>query len=181
MARSVVGQAVVVREKYFWPDVQLNIWTIVMLATAGTELGIFADFIQIQNRMRLGIPWLFPFGVTVGAITIILIIMELVLIAQRRLLPSMVMLWSFILFVFFMTGLVETAVQLFGEGNVSNSCNTYVSRQGSTGVNIFTLAHSEQNGICSSWMAAFAFWIIGCIFFVWSFIMGSQVARNMYG
>lgn len=54
---TVVGSAVVVREKYYWPDLQLNIWTIVMLATAGTILGVNAQFMAIQDRMGLGTPW----------------------------------------------------------------------------------------------------------------------------
>jgi len=61
MARTVVGEAVVVREKYYWPDAQLNIWTIIMLATAGTILGVFAEFLMINNRMELGDgPWYVP-------------------------------------------------------------------------------------------------------------------------
>lgn len=56
-ARSVVGGAVIVRQKYFWPDAQLNIWTLIMLLTGCLELGIFAEFMQIQNQMRLGTPW----------------------------------------------------------------------------------------------------------------------------
>lgn len=54
---TVVGSAIVVREKYYWPDLQLNLWTIVMLATAGTILGINAQFMAIQDRMGLGTPW----------------------------------------------------------------------------------------------------------------------------
>jgi hypothetical protein len=54
---TVVGSAVLVREKYYWPDLQLNIWTIVMLATAGLILGVNAQFMQIQSQMRLGTPW----------------------------------------------------------------------------------------------------------------------------
>lgn len=54
---TVVGSAVIVREKYYWPDLQLNIWTIVMLATAGTILGVNAQFMQIQDRMGLATPW----------------------------------------------------------------------------------------------------------------------------
>jgi len=57
MARTVVGSAVVVREKFYWPDAQLNVWTIIMLATAGTILGVFAEFMQIQNQMGLPTPW----------------------------------------------------------------------------------------------------------------------------
>lgn len=56
MARTVTS-AVVVREKYYWPDAQLNIWTIIMLATAGTILGVFAEFMQIQHQMKLATPW----------------------------------------------------------------------------------------------------------------------------
>jgi hypothetical protein len=54
---TVVGSAVVVREKYYWPELQLNLWTIMMLTTAGTILGINAQFMGIQERMGLGTPW----------------------------------------------------------------------------------------------------------------------------
>jgi hypothetical protein len=57
MARTVVGSAVIVREKYYWPDAMLNIWTIIMLAASGLILGVFAEFMQIQNQMRLPTPW----------------------------------------------------------------------------------------------------------------------------
>jgi len=58
MARAtVVGSAVVVQEKYYWPDLQLNIWTIFMLATAGLILGVSAQFMSIQSAMELGTPW----------------------------------------------------------------------------------------------------------------------------
>lgn len=60
MARTVVGSAVVVREKYFWPDAQLNFWTIIMLAAAGTILGVFAEFMNTQNHMRQAVPWFVP-------------------------------------------------------------------------------------------------------------------------
>ncbi|KAF2086311.1 hypothetical protein K490DRAFT_44421 [Saccharata proteae CBS 121410] len=181
MARTVVGEAVVVREKYYWPDVQLNIWTIIMLATAGTILGVFANFIMIQDTFRAGIPWLFPYGVVVGSLTIVFIIVEIILIAQRRLLPGVMMLWSFILLVLFITGIIETAIQLFGSGsNVSGNCNRYVNNDKSTGASVYTLAWLEQNSICASWDAAFAFWIIGAVFLVWMMIMASQVNQNQY-
>lgn len=57
MARTVVGSAVVVREKYYWPDAILNIWWIVMLAATGAILGISAQFMTIQSQMRLETPW----------------------------------------------------------------------------------------------------------------------------
>jgi len=54
---SYVSSRVIVRERYSWPDGQLNIWTIIILATGAIELGIFAEFIVIQNQMRLPQPW----------------------------------------------------------------------------------------------------------------------------
>lgn len=59
MARSDVSHArVIVRESFYWPDQQLNLWIIVMLATGGVLIGIYADFIVVQNQLGgLGIPW----------------------------------------------------------------------------------------------------------------------------
>ncbi len=58
MARtSYISTRTIVRERYFWPLIQLNIWTIVILATGATILGIFADFISIQNELTLPQPW----------------------------------------------------------------------------------------------------------------------------
>jgi len=58
MARtSYVSSRVVVRERYFWPNGQLNIWTIIILATGAILVGIFAEFIVIQDQMNLQQPW----------------------------------------------------------------------------------------------------------------------------
>jgi len=57
MARTVIDNAVVVRQRHFWPEQQLNLWNILILASAGTILGVFAEFMEIQNRMRIGTPW----------------------------------------------------------------------------------------------------------------------------
>ncbi|KAF1956697.1 hypothetical protein CC80DRAFT_63564 [Byssothecium circinans] len=180
MARTVVGSAVVVREKYFWPDAQLNIWTIIMLAAAGTILGVNAQFMTIQNQMRLGVPWIFPYSVTVGAITITFILIMLILISQRRLLPGVMMLFSFILLVLFVTGIVGTALQFISGPNVNNLCNRYVGSNRLVGANASTLAWLQQNSICQQWQAAFAFWIIGTVFLIWMMIMASQVNQNQY-
>ena len=47
----------VVRENYYWPDQLLNFWLIIMLATGGVLIGIFASFVVAQNQLELGIPW----------------------------------------------------------------------------------------------------------------------------
>ena len=123
-----------------------------------------------------------PFGITVGALTIIFVWIMIILIYQRRLLPGVVMIGSFILLVLYITGLIETAIQLFGpKGNISSNCTTYVTNNPQNDLSINTLAWLEQNSICQSWDAVFAFWIIGAVFLVWMIILGSQVARGGFG
>ena len=57
MARSYISTTRYVRVGPEWPGQLLAFWTIVMLAAAGTIMGVFAAFITIQDRMRLGTPW----------------------------------------------------------------------------------------------------------------------------
>lgn len=89
-----------------------------------------------------------PYGVTVGALAIIFILIEIVFIAQRRLIPGTMMLLSFILLVLFVAGIVGTALQLFSGPNINNQCNTYVFGDNVSGANIDTLAFLQQRNIC---------------------------------
>jgi len=180
MARSSYASARIVQTRYAWPEQQLNFWNIIILVGAGTILGVFATFTQIQNRMGLAVPWIFPFGITVGSLTFVFVIIELIMIAQKRLLPGVMMLGAFILLVLYLAGLIETAIQLFGVGDVSSNCQKYVNDNQISGVSATTLAWLEQNNICSSWYAAFSFWIVGVIFLIWMLVMASQVGRGMY-
>ena len=87
--------------------------------------------------------------VTVGALGLAFICLILALTAQRMLLPGIVILGSFIMFVLFLTGLIETAVQEFGPGSAINSvCQSYITGMPSTGVSLNTLAWLEQQTIC---------------------------------
>lgn len=91
-----------------------------------------------------------PYGVTVGALTIVFIIVELILIAQRRLLPGIMMLLSFVLLVLFIAGAVGTGLQLFGGNNINNRCNQFVWNMRQYGPTIETLAWLQQQNICKS-------------------------------
>ncbi|SLM36570.1 hypothetical protein LPUS_06152 [Lasallia pustulata] len=169
------------RRKYHWPEAQLNFWLIIMLAAAATTLGIFAFFITVQQQLRIGIPWLFPYQVAASSLAILFLILILILISQRMLLPGIIILGSFILFVLWLTGLIETSIQLFGPtGSVNGNCQLYVTGQPFTGESINTLAWLEQNNICSCWKAAFAFELIGTVFLLWMGIMAWQVNRDEY-
>jgi len=122
-----------------------------------------------------------PFGLTVGSLLIVFIILMLSLIVQRRLLPGILILGAFILLVLFITGLIETAIQLFGAGNINNKCQTFVTNQPSNTLSVDTLAWLQQNSICQCWSAVFAFWIVGAVFLVWLIVLASMVARGGYG
>lgn len=99
---------------------------------------------------------IFPFGITVGALTVLFILLLLGLIATRRLLPFIVILLSFVLFALYLTGLIETAIQLFGpDGNVNGNCQTYVIGQPVSGRSLNTLAWLEQQSICESAVSTF--------------------------
>ena len=92
---------------------------------------------------------IFPYEVTVSALSILFLILMMVLINQRQLLPGIVIVGSFILFVLWLAGLIETAIQLFGPtGSVNGNCNLYVQSVPFQGVSVGTLAYLEQMNIC---------------------------------
>jgi hypothetical protein len=101
--------------------------------------------------------------VTVGALTIIFIIVEMILIAQRKLLPGIMMLLSFILLVLFLTGAVGTGIQLFGRAAINERCNTYVFNNRQYGPSEKTLAFLQQQNICkcNTYFFQSVFW--GCL------------------
>ncbi|KAF2219199.1 hypothetical protein BDZ85DRAFT_206523 [Elsinoe ampelina] len=167
--------------QYIWPTQQLLGWRFVMYATGGTIIGVFAAFLIAQQQLQLGIPWIFPYGITVGALTIIFLFVMEAMITQRKLLPGLVMLGGFILLVLYLAGLIETALQLFGSGsNVNGNCQTFVINQPSRGVTLATFAFLQQRSICQSWQAVFAFWIVGVVFLIWLIFLASQVNNKQY-
>jgi len=100
------------------------------------------------------------------------------LIYQRRLLPSIVMIGGFMLFILWLVGLIVISVQLWGpSGSVSSNCNMYVfgADPQPTGQSLETLAWLQQRSICQSWQAVFAFGLVGGIFLLWIMIMAYQV------
>ena len=145
---------------------------------------------------------LFPYSITIGALTLCFIIYMNIQRDSRNLLPDQMMVFAFMFFVLYMAGLVECSIQLFGAGgNVSGHCATYVYGQQYTGESIYTLAWLEQYMICEyissvwesrkmlgffadavnagqGWYSSFAFYIVGIIFFIWLFVMAIVVMQN---
>ncbi|KAI0179630.1 hypothetical protein GGR52DRAFT_568402 [Hypoxylon sp. FL1284] len=162
--------------RYHWPAIQLNVWMLIMLAASCCIIGIFATFIGVQQHLGLYIPWYFPYFITVSSLMIVFIGALLWLIAQRRLLPSIVILGSFMFFVLWLVGLIVISIELWGPvGSVSSNCNLLVWSTSPTGNNQGTLAWLEQRSICQQWQAVFAFALIGCIFLLWIIVMAIQV------
>ena len=59
------------------------------------------------------------------------------------------MVGSFVLFVLWLTGLIESAIMQFGgDRAVNNECQSYVVGQPSSGATVQTLAYLEQLNIC---------------------------------
>lgn len=100
-----------------------------------------------DSRLRVG--RLFPFEVTISALGIVYLIMMLVLIARRSLLPGIVLVGTFILFVLWLAGLIQTSVMMFGpSGGVNSNCNIYVFGSPVSGVSVYSLAYLQQKNIC---------------------------------
>ncbi|KAH6984533.1 hypothetical protein BKA56DRAFT_316510 [Ilyonectria sp. MPI-CAGE-AT-0026] len=161
---------------YNWPPLQLNFWIFVMLLASCTVIGVFSTFIEIQNQLLLPVPWYFPYLITVASLGILFIGIIFWLIAQRRLLPAIVMIGAFMLFVLWLVGLVIVAIQLFGPSNSINSvCSVEVFGRNPTGQNEATMAWLQQRNICQSWQLVFAMTLIGVIFQIWVMVMSYQV------
>ena len=120
----------------------------------------------------------FPYYITVAALAVTFVLVLLFLIFQRRLLPSIVMIGGFILFVLWMVGLIVISVQLWGPtGSVSSNCNLFVfgAQPQPMGQNLQTLAWLQQRSICQSWQAVFAFGLVGAIFLLWIMVIAYKV------
>jgi hypothetical protein len=84
----------------------------------------------------------------VGIITVVFIIIMAYLSTNNTLTPGVTMVICFILFVLYLTGVVETGIQLFGAGAVSQNCQQFVTGAKVTGTSTDTLAWLQQQNIC---------------------------------
>lgn len=87
--------------------------------------------------------------VVVSALGVTFFFLVQILIARGPLLPGILIVGSFILFVLWLTGLIETSLQLYGvSGNVNDNCQIWVVENESRGNSINTLAWLTQSTIC---------------------------------
>lgn len=112
---------------------------------------LVSTFLIHQSHL-VNLSRLFPFGITVGALTLLFVIYGGALQANpsTQLEPASIIIISIILFGLYVTGAVETAIQLFGSGsNVNSNCQNYVLGTPSYGASVNTLAWLEQQSICT--------------------------------
>ncbi|KAI9680884.1 MAG: hypothetical protein M1817_004324 [Caeruleum heppii] len=167
--------------RYHWPDGQLNFWLLIFLVGSATILGIHAFFMSVQSQLEVGIPWYFPFWVATGSLGVLFVLIIIYLTSSRQLIPGIVMLGSFILFVLYLTGLIKESIELWGpQGSVNQNCQRYVYDQASRGQSIYTLAYLEQANICNCWKAAWSFELVCTVFLLWMMIMAYQVQQENY-
>jgi hypothetical protein len=124
---------------------------------------------------------IFTFAIVTASLTIIFLLIILILASRRLLIPGGILIGAFILFVLWLTTLIETAIQLFGpSGNVNSNCNTYVTGRPYVGVTVETLAWLTQSNICACWKASFAWSIVLAVLFLWMIVLAWQVQREDY-
>lgn len=140
-----------------------------------------------------------PFWVSVASLTYLFIAVVVYLINARQLLPSMILFFSFILFVLWLTGLIKISIELWAPQGVNTQCTNYVTNNAFSGQSVNTLAWLEQSSICEwhcgvsvcstragsnklslgqSWKAAFSFALIGTIFFLWMMVISYAVLQG---
>ena len=122
---------------------------------------------------------LFPFAIVTASLSLLFLATILVLAGRRMLIPGGILLGGFILFVLWLTALIETAIQLYGtSANINGNCQQYVTGESFRGVSIETLAYLTQLTICNLWKAAFAFEIVAAVLYIWIMVLAFQVQRG---
>lgn len=79
---------------------------------------------------------------------------------------------AFIMFILYLTGMIGTAIQLFGP--VIKACQVD-QEQHASGLNVDALLWLGQRSTCEDWYVVFGFWCVGMLFELWILIVARQV------
>lgn len=87
--------------------------------------------------------------VATSTLSVCFVFFILFLASRQALIPDIIILGSFILFVLWFTGLIGTSIQLYGSAaNINSNCKNYVENMEYKGASINTLAWMTQMTIC---------------------------------
>lgn len=105
----------------------------------------------------------FYFIISTGVLTIVFTIGTAIAYYIHMLLPIWVFPTAFVLFTFWLTGLVKMSIELWGPlGSINDNCTRFVFIDGEWGgASLQTLARIQQEGVCNMWKTSFALEMIG--------------------
>ncbi|KAG0123548.1 hypothetical protein HOY82DRAFT_231549 [Tuber indicum] len=171
--------------RYRWPELLLAVLLLILFMCGAIVLGSFAYFTAIQRRLFIMVPWYYYFLLAISTLTILFVFSVVALYYVHLLLPIIVMISSFIMFVLWLTGLIKASIELWGPlGSINDNCVRYVyNDQFWGGRNLDTLARIQQEGVCNLWKTTFALEMISTFVFLWLILMSWQVisrARRGY-
>jgi len=160
----------------------MALWLIlfVIFVCSSVTLGTYSYFSYVQMRLTVGVPWYYPFFIDITSITLAFVVSLVVLYCIHMLLPIVVIIATFLLFVLWLTGLVKSSIELWGPlGSVNDNCVRFVYEAGFwRGATLDTLARIQQEGMCNLWKTAFAMEMIATLLLVWLFVMAWQVMAD---
>ncbi|CCX29998.1 hypothetical protein FPQ18DRAFT_277939 [Pyronema domesticum] len=172
------GQRVVITRRAFrWPEISLSLILFALLCTGAITLGTYSYFASVQDRLHITNPWYYFFLIATGAMTVVFVLVSVILYYIHMLLPIPIIFCSFVLFVFWLTGLVKSSIELWGPmGSVNDNCVRYVYGDNTWGgATRETLARIQQEGMCNLWKTVFAMEMIACFCCLWLCLMAWQV------
>ena len=124
----------------------------------------------------------FYFLIVTSILTIFYVITIFILYAAHLLLPILVMIASFILFVLWITGLIKQSIELWGpQGSINDYCVRFVyndSIWATEGRNRDTFARIQQETVCNIWKTTFSLELIATFLFMYMIFMSWQVIRS---
>ena len=134
----------------------------------GSPLNVISRIMLMQRAHRI-----IPYGITVGALTEVFVWAMLFRSFQRKLLPNHVMMLAWIMFALYLTGFIETAIQLFGP--ILPACKRWVDGRDDSGLSYDTLVWLTQARTCESWYIIISFWGTGGLMLIWIIILAYNV------
>lgn len=134
-----------------WKQEKFYPWAILTIICGTIITGCAAFGLETQNQLLLPPLWLFSFSISAGVIAIVLTLVSMGMVSTNALKPGVMIIFASIIFVLFLTGLVATALQLYGpSGSISADCQSYILAHPVEGPSLTTLAWLHQRSLCKS-------------------------------
>lgn len=123
------------------------------------------------------------FLIATSVLTIVFVGAVVALYYVHLLLPIITIVCAFILFVFWLTGLIKASIELWGPlGSINDNCVRNVYRSSFWGgKTIDTIARIQQEGMCNLWKTTFAMEMVASFVLLWIILLSWSVMRGARG